>query len=111
MKIPARTGGVLVSLVMIAATALAAWCIAGHYGLLPGCDFGCGQYYYTDIPDWPKYFCLESVADHYPHALYYALFFLWGFVVYRLWRWVDRPRRGQRVYRHEEPQEKHESRD
>lgn len=76
--------------VMIAAILVAAVLIVGHYGLLPGCDFGCGQYYYTDIPGWERIFGGEGVRDGRPLALYLALFFGWGLLMYYLWKWVDR---------------------
>ncbi len=80
----------LITFVMLAAIAVAAWLIVGRYGLIPGLDFGCGQYYYTDIPNWQKYFSVKGLVSKTPSWVYYALFFAWGYLMYRLWRLVDR---------------------
>ncbi len=52
--------GVLTGLVMIAALFAAIHLICGQYSLIPGLDFGCGQYYYTDIPGWERYFSNDA---------------------------------------------------
>ena len=49
----------------------------------------CGQYYYTDIPGWEKYFSVKGIADNCPRWVYYVLFGLWGYAMYRFWRWID----------------------
>ena len=85
-----RIGPVIIGTIMVAAVLAATYLICGQYGLLPGLDFGCGQYYYTDIPGWEKYCSVEGVTDNLPKALYFALFFLWGYAMYRLWCWIDR---------------------
>lgn len=84
-------GGKITLGVMIVAVLAAAVVVAGHYGRIPGCDFGAGQYYYTDIPGWERIFGLKGVEDGRPRALYFALFLGWGGLMYLLWRWVDRP--------------------
>lgn len=82
-------GGKITLGVMIVAVLAAAVVVAGHYGRIPGCDFGAGQYYYTDIPGWEKYFSVKGVVDNCPRWVYYVLFALWGYAMYRLWRWID----------------------
>lgn len=74
---------------MVAAVLAAAWCIVNHCGTIPDLDFGCGQYYYTDIPGWEKYFSVRGVTDGLPRALYYVLFAVWGVLMYRVWLWLD----------------------
>lgn len=80
---------VLTGLVMVAACAAAVYVMVRHLGLIDGLDFGCGQYYYTDIPHWEKYFSVDRFRDSYPKVLYFILFFVWGYVMYRLWKWID----------------------
>ena len=75
--------------IMAAAVVAATVLMCGQYGLLPGLDFGCGQYYYTDIPGWEKYFSVKGVVDGLPRGVYYLLFFAWGYAMSRLWRWID----------------------
>ena len=81
--------GVLTGLVMVMALLAAIYLICGQYGLIPGLDFGCGQYYYTDIPGWERYFSVAGIVDACPRWVYYVLFALWGWAMYRLWRWID----------------------
>lgn len=80
----------LTGLVMAAATVAAAGFMLARSGRIPGLDFGPGQYYYTDIPDWPRYFSVPGVVDATPAWVYYALFAAWAYLAYRLWRLVAR---------------------
>ena len=59
-------------------------------GLIDGLDFGPGQYYYTDIPNWEKYFLNEDITFNtkYP-ILFLALFVGWGVIAWNAWRWLD----------------------
>ena len=75
---------------MVVAVLAATVLICRHAGLLPGLDFGCGQYYYTDIPGWEKYFSVEGLKSSCPRWVYYLLFAVWGYLMYRLWRRIDR---------------------
>jgi len=72
-------------MVMTVAVITAAFLMFGHYGMISGLDFGCGQYYYTDIPDWPKYFSVKGIVENCPAWVYYLVFVLWGYLMYRLW--------------------------
>ena len=71
---------------LVAALAASVYVMVRHLGLIEGLDFGCGQYYYTDIPNWEKYFSVEGVKDTCPRWVYYLLFAVWGYLMYRLWR-------------------------
>ncbi len=78
-------------LLLLAAGIVVSTCLAlGHKGCIDGYNFGCGQYYYTDIPNWQDYF----VRLHYYAAhslwLYIALFFVWGLLMMKLWQWLDK---------------------
>lgn len=74
---------------MAIAIAASCWMTVRHMGLIDGLDFGCGQYYYTDIPDWQRWFSVEDFRDGLPRWVYYAIFFAWGWAMYRLWAWLD----------------------
>lgn len=75
--------------IMVVATLVAAGMMVCHMGLIDGLDFGCGQYYYTDIPNWQKWFAGNCFTDTLPRWIYYVLFFVWGYAMYRLWTWLD----------------------
>lgn len=53
-------------------------------------EFGSGQYYYTDIPKWQEYFMINHYSDTVSLVILIFLFFLWGFLMYKLWIWVDK---------------------
>lgn len=59
-------------------------------GLQPELDFGAGAYYYTDIPDFEKYLAWDAFKTSLPDVVYMLIFFVWGFLVYRFWIWVDK---------------------
>ena len=86
MKLAAWLTGV----VMAAATIAAVGFMLAQCGRLPGLDFGPGQYYYTDIPDWPRYFSSAGIAGSPPGWVCYALFAAWGGLAYWFWRLVER---------------------
>lgn len=85
-----KKGPAIVGAVMAAAVLAAAAVVAAHGGLQPGLDFGPGQYYYTDLPGWERFFAVKGLAGSCPRFVYYLLFALWGLVMYRFWRWIDR---------------------
>ena len=76
--------------ILIVATVSAIALMLGRCGMIPGLDFGSGQYYYTDIPNWERYFSVRGIVDSCPRWVYYVLFSVWGFLMYRLWVWLDR---------------------
>ena len=59
------------------------------FGLLPGLDFGAGAYYYADIPDFEKYMHDGAFHPSLPLWVYMLLFLCWGYLMWRLWIWVD----------------------
>lgn len=70
---------------MISAVAASAWMMKERAGLVDGLDFGPGQYYYTDIPDWAERFARPE-ADAAVTVGFIAISLLWGFAMYRLWK-------------------------
>ena len=86
MKI-ACTAGIAI---FLAAVVIAVDMMANNMGQAPGIDFGPGQYYYTDIPGWQKYFLPDHYDNPVPLSILITLFFAWGFLMYRLWSYLDR---------------------
>lgn len=75
--------------IFLIAVVTAAYMMYHNMGQVPGIDFGPGQYYYTDIPGWQKYFVPDHYKNTVPVAVLIGLFFLWGFIMYRLWVFLD----------------------
>lgn len=89
MKRPGRIFR-LAAAVMAAASLLAAlYIMANHLGISPELDFGAGAYYYADIPDFDKIEKSLSFTTSVPVWLHVLLFLLWGYLMYRLWCWID----------------------
>ncbi len=86
MKIVCAAGVII----FLAAVLIAIYIMAKGMGHVPGIDFGPGQYYYTDIPGWQKYFLPDHYENHVPMAVLIGLFFAWGYLMYRLWVFVDK---------------------
>ncbi|MGM9522739.1 MAG: hypothetical protein ACI3VB_09715 [Oscillospiraceae bacterium] len=81
----------VVSIVLfIAAVIVCAYIIINRVGQVEGVECGPGQYYYTDIPNWKEYFLKDYYDNHVPTVILIALFFIWGFLMYKLWGWLDR---------------------
>ena len=77
------------TIVFVFAIGLAFYMMVNHMGQVPGLDFGPGQYYYTDIPGWQKYFVPDYYDNQVPLWVLISLFFIWGFLMYRLWTFVE----------------------
>ena len=58
-------------------------------GVIDYLDFGAGAYYYTDIPDFQKYILDVSLRNENKDILYWIMFFLWGILMYFLWKCID----------------------
>lgn len=59
-------------------------------GLIDGLNVGPGQYYFTDIPNWQHYFLSDSYESPVGIPLLTILFIAWGFIMYKLWVWLDK---------------------
>ena len=66
----------------------AVWIMASQLGLSPDYDFGAGAYYYADIPSFERY-SIYSTEYGYMLWLCIALFLVWGWLMFRLWKLVD----------------------
>ena len=64
----------------VAAIFIAVYMMANNMGQVAGIDFGPGQYYYTDIPGWQKYFLPDHYENPVPLGVLLFLFFSWGFL-------------------------------
>ncbi len=58
-------------------------------GLVEGYDFGAGAYYYADIPGFEKIMNDEAYKTSVPVWVHILLFLGWGWLMYRLWVWID----------------------
>ena len=58
-------------------------------GLVEGYDFGAGAYYYADIPEFEKIMNDEAYSTSVPMWVHILLFLGWGWLMYRLWVWMD----------------------
>lgn len=58
-------------------------------GLSNDLDFGAGAYYYADIPNFEKFVNKDIFSTGIPMWVHIALFFIWGFLMYKLWCWID----------------------
>jgi hypothetical protein len=58
-------------------------------GLVEGYDFGAGAYYYADIPGFEKIMNDEAYKTSIPVWVHILLFLSWGWLMYRLWVWID----------------------
>ena len=71
---------------------LAVWIMANQLGLVEGYDFGAGAYYYADIPteQYSEIVNEDAYQTSIPKWIYYVLFFAWGWLMWRLWCWIER---------------------
>ena len=58
-------------------------------GVVEGYDFGAGAYYYADIPDFKNIIREDSYHTDVPLWVHIVLFLVWGWLMYRLWKWSD----------------------
>ena len=69
---------------------LALYIMWRRMGLNPEYDFGAGAYFYADDPAIQDLAEKASYSAAAPKWLHYALFFVWGTLMWLLWKWVDR---------------------
>lgn len=60
-----------------------------HLGLVDDYDFGAGAYYYADIPGFETILNEDAYTTSVPTWLHIVLFISWGYLIYRLWIWID----------------------
>lgn len=77
-------------IVAVATLLIAIYIMLHGMGLAPDLDFGAGAYYYADIPEFEKYTGDGAYDSKLPTWLAITLFLAWGFLMWRLWQWIDR---------------------
>jgi len=75
---------------VVAILACAIWIMANRLGLSQEYDFGAGAYYYADIPGYEKIFRDDVYQTKVPYWVHVVLFLAWGWLMYRLWVWIDK---------------------
>ena len=80
-----------VTTIMVVAVVICAIVIAARgLGVVEGYDFGAGAYYYADIPGFEKIINDDAYKTSVPLWLHIILFLAWGWLMWRLWVWIDR---------------------
>lgn len=69
---------------------MAAYIMINRLGLVEGYDFGGGAYYYVDIPEFEKIVDQDAFKAKMPVWVHVVLFIAWGWLMWRLWLWIDR---------------------
>ena len=77
-------------LAAVAVVVCAGYIVSHQLGLNEEYDFGAGAYYYADSPQLQD---ITTEAQGYessvPRWVHIVLFLAWGWLMYRLWVWVD----------------------
>ena len=77
-------------LAVVAVLGCAVWIMARRLGLAPEYDFGAGAYYYADIPGYENVIREDVYHTDVPVWVHVVLFLGWGWLMYRLWVWIDK---------------------
>ena len=83
--LPAVTAVVAVT-VIICAIVIA----SRQLGIVEGYDFGAGAYYYADIPGFEKILNEDVYTAKVPMWVHIVLFLGWGWLMWRLWCWIEK---------------------
>ena len=81
---------VVTILVVVTILICAGWIMGRHLGLVAEYDFGAGAYYYADIPGFENIIKDEGYHTKVPYWVHVVLFLCWGWLMYRLWVWIDK---------------------
>ena len=80
-----------VTTIMVVAVVICAIVIAARgLGVVEGYDFGAGAYYYADIPGFEKIINDDAYKTSVPLWVHIIIFLAWGWLMWRLWVWIDR---------------------
>lgn len=80
-----------VTTIMVVAVVICAIVIAARgLGVVEGYDFGAGAYYYADIPGFEKIINDDAYKTSVPLWVHIVIFLAWGWLMWRLWIWIDR---------------------
>lgn len=61
-----------------------------NLGLVDSLDFGAGAYYYADMPGFESLVNGNHYVSKTPMWVLIVLFLIWGYLMYRLWTWLER---------------------
>ena len=78
------------AIIAVAVIACSIIIAAKGLGLVDGYDFGVGEYYYADIPGFEKIINDDAYDSAVPLWVHIALFLGWGYIVWRLWVWIEK---------------------
>ncbi len=86
-----KTFKVITIVVVVITLVLAVYIMANKLGVVEGYDFGAGAYYYADIPteEYSQIDRERAYTNTVPKWIYYVLFLAWGWLMWRLWIWID----------------------
>ena len=80
-----------VTTIMVVAVVICAIVIAARgLGVVEGYVFGAGAYYYADIPGFEKIINDDAFKTSVPLWVHIVIFLAWGWLMWRLWVWIDR---------------------
>ena len=91
MKLDSRLIYRTVTVIMaVAVLAVAVYIMVNRLGLVEGYDFGGGAYYYVDVPGFENLVEEDAFVTSVPVWVHAVIFIAWGWLVWRLWLWIDR---------------------
>ena len=76
-------------IMVVAVLVIAIYIMVNRRGLVEGYDFGGGAYYYVDIPEFEKIVVQDAYKTSVPVWVHVVLFIAWGWLMWRLWLWID----------------------
>lgn len=77
-------------IMVVTVLVLSVYIMVNKLGLVEGYDFGGGAYYYVDIPEFEKIVNQDGYSAKTPLWVHVALFLSWGWIMWRLWLWIDK---------------------
>ena len=89
---------VITIVVVVITLVLAVYIMLRRKGVVEDYDFGAGAYYYADIPT-EEYAEIDKEGAYHnvvPKWIYYVLFLAWGWLMWRLWVWVESRNEGRK---------------
>lgn len=90
MGIPKKILKTTTIIVAAVTVIVAIYIMLNGLGLVDSLDFGAGAYYYADIPDYEKVDADGCFHTSVPRWIHFVLFFAWGYLMFQLWKWVER---------------------
>lgn len=81
---------VITAIVVVITLLCVLYIMANRLGLVSGYDFGAGAYYYADIPQYEQIVRDDVYRTDIPLWIHIILFLAWGWLMYRLWVWLDK---------------------